>query len=315
MKTALVVAAVAVAVVAVAAVAGTRGPGNAAEARAADAPWTFAAPMSQRRSYIAAAELDRKIYAAGGMVGETGRFLSVFQRFDPAANDWVTLTPLPDPTRAAAGAALDGVVYVFGGQTDAGVTDRVLAYDIAKGEWEDRAPLPRPLFNEAAVAMDGKIYVLGGFSGGKELRSVYVYDPPSDSWSVSAPMPIPNHTFGAVDFQGGIWTFGGRRGEETLRDVFIFDPQAEKWRAGPTMPKPMELNGTAVWGPEIHTIWEHTYQIYDARTGEWSQGPEPLVPRHGLKAFAIDGTLYAVGGCTTELHDSQVVEARNIAIR
>jgi len=163
--------------------------------------------------------------------------------------------------------------------------------------------------------LDGKIYVLGGFSGGSELKSVYVYDPGADSWSETTQMPIRNHTFGAVAFQGDIWTFGGRRGEETLRDVWIFDPGTGEWKAGPTMPKPMELNGTAASGFEIHTIWEETYQIYDARTGEWSQGPEPLVARHGLKAFAIDGTLYTVGGCTTELHDSQVVEARAITIR
>jgi hypothetical protein len=102
MRTTLVVAVIAVAVVTVAAVFGARGPGDTSEARAAEAPWTFAASMSQRRSYIAAAELDGHIYAAGGMVGETGRFLSVFQRFDPAQDDWVTLPPLPDPTRAAA---------------------------------------------------------------------------------------------------------------------------------------------------------------------------------------------------------------------
>jgi hypothetical protein len=315
MKTVLAVAGAAVVVVVVAGVLGTRGPGDAAQARSGEAPWHFAASMSQRRSYLAAAELDGEIYAAGGMVGETGRFLAVFQRFDPAANQWTTLRPLPEPTRAAAGAALDGRVYVFGGQTEKGVTRRVLAYDVATGEWIERAPLPRPLFNEAAVVMNGKIYVLGGFSGGTELRSVYVYDPQADSWSESTPMPIPNHTFGAVAFRGGIWTFGGRRGEKTLRAVWIFEPGAARWRPGPTMPKPMELNGTAAWGPEIHTLWEHTYQIYDARSGEWRQGPEPLVPRHGLKAFAIDGILYAVGGCTTELHDSQVVEARNIAIR
>src|ERR1044072_400873 len=142
MRTVLVVALVAVAVVAVAAVCGARGPQDTAEAEAAGAPWTFAAPMSQRRSYIAASELDGHIYAAGGMVGGTGRFLSVFQRFDPAADDWTTLRPRPDATGAAAGAALDGKVYVFGGQTAGGVTKRVLAYDVARGDWEDRAPLP-----------------------------------------------------------------------------------------------------------------------------------------------------------------------------
>ena len=54
MRTTLVVAVVAVAAVTVAAVFGARGPGDAAEANAAEAPWTFAASMSQRRSYIAA---------------------------------------------------------------------------------------------------------------------------------------------------------------------------------------------------------------------------------------------------------------------
>src|SRR4029078_5971204 len=157
MKTALVVSAAAVAVVTVAAGFGQRGPGDAAQARAAEAPWTFAASMSQRRSYIAAAELDGHIYAAGGMVGETGRFLSVFQRLDADANGSVTLRPLPDATRAAAGAALDGEIYVFGGQTAGGVTERVLAYDVDKGEWGERAPLPRALFNKAALSIGGKI--------------------------------------------------------------------------------------------------------------------------------------------------------------
>src|SRR4029078_2823119 len=105
MRTTLVVATVALVAVTVAAVFGARGPGDPAEARAAEAPWTFAAPMSQRRSYIAAAELDGHIYAAGGMVGETGRFLSVFQRFDPDADDWVTLRALPGHTRGGARAA------------------------------------------------------------------------------------------------------------------------------------------------------------------------------------------------------------------
>src|SRR5436309_12683723 len=103
MKTVVAFGVAAGVVVALAGVLGSRGSGDAAQARA-EAPWHFAASMSQRRSYIAAAELNGKIYAAGGMVGENGRFLSVFQRFGPKTNSWTTLAPLPDPTRAAAGA-------------------------------------------------------------------------------------------------------------------------------------------------------------------------------------------------------------------
>jgi N-acetylneuraminic acid mutarotase len=298
--------------VAFAAVVGTRG---AADAPAGAAPWRLAQAMSQRRSYVAAAELGGKIYVAGGAVGEAGRFLAIFQRFDPQTNSWTTLERLPQPIRAAAGAGLEGKIYVIGGQTEGGASREVWAYDVARGGWKERSPLPEPRFNISAVAFDGKIYAMGGFSGSTETADVEVYDPQSDTWSRGIPLPAPNHTFGAVVFQGEIWAIGGRRQDRILRDVWIFDPADRLWRRGPSMPKPMELVGAAVVDDQIHAVWESTYQIYDGSTGRWSAGPRPLVTRHGLKAFAVDGSLYTVGGCTTALHDSQVVETRQIAIR
>lgn len=314
MKTTLAVGALVLVAVALAAAIGSRSADMAGEAgREEAAPWTFARSMSLRRSYVAAADLEGRIYAAGGMTGESGRFLDVFQRFDPGANSWTTLARLPERVRAGAGTALAGTVYVIGGQSAAGSGAEVYAYDIARDEWEERAPLPEPRFNHAAVSVGGKIYVLGGFAGTEERSDVFVYDPAADSWTEGKPLPRPNHTFGAVAFRGEIWTLGGRRGDEILHEVWIYDPRIDRWRAGPRMPRPMELNGTAVAGPEIHTVWESTYQIYDARTKSWRQGPRSLVTRHGLKTFYVAGSLYTVGGCTTDLRDSQVVERRRIS--
>jgi len=297
--------------VALAAAVGSLGPGSAA---AEAAPWTFAQSMSQRRSYIAAAEIDGSIFAAGGMVGETGRPLATLQRFDPQENRWTTLTPLPEAVRAAAAAAVDGVLYVIGGTTTEGNSRTVYAYDGRERIWRERAELPQPRFNHAAVALAGKIYVLGGFHEGVEHDDVFVYDPAADSWSEGPRLPFGNHAFGAVAFRNEVWTIGGLRGEERLRDVWILDPAAERWRRGPTMPKPMELLGAAVAGPEIHAVWESTYQIYDSRTGTWRDGPRSLVTRHGLEAFVVDGSLYTVGGCTTALRDSPVVETRPLRV-
>jgi hypothetical protein len=70
----------------------------------------------------------------------------------------------------------------------------------------------------------------------------------------------------------------------------------------------MELLGAEAVGDEIHAVWEHTYQIWDASEGRWRQGPPPLVARHALSLFVIGGSLYAVGGCTTRLRDTAVVE-------
>jgi hypothetical protein len=98
-----------------------------------------------------------------------------------------------------------------------------------------------------------------------------------------------------------------------LREVWIYDPHTRRWRAGPPMPKPMELLGLAADGDTLHAVWESTYQVFDRRTGRWRVDPAPEVPRHALEAFVLGRWLYAVGGCTTALRDSQVVERIAVA--
>lgn len=279
---------------------------NKAEA----AGWEQVASLSQRRSYIASAQLGDRIFAAGGMVGETGRPLAAFTRYDARRDEWTVLEQLPDPTRAAAAAGVGGTLYVLGGTTPAGNTAAVWAWD--GRSWTARAPLPSARFNHAAIAVGTEIWVLGGFREGRELRDVLVYDTVADSWRRSTPLPRPNHAFDVVVFEGEIWMIGGRRGEEVLREVEILDPSTGRWRSGPAMPRPMELLGAAVAGDEIHAVWESTYQIYDAGSGEWRDGPRPGVTRHALQTFYVDGALYTVGGCTTALRDSPIVERRKV---
>jgi Kelch motif protein len=268
--------------------------------------WERAASMSQRRSYLAAAQEGPLIYTAGGMVGETGRPLATFTRYDARVDTWTTLPRLPVATRAAAAAALDGRVYVLGGTTPTGNTAAVRAWDGRR--WRAHARLPAPRFNHAAVVLGGRLYALGGFHRLRERREVFVYEPTTDRWRRASPLPRATHAFAAVAFHGEIWLVGGRRGERVLREVWIYDPRRDAWRAGPSLPSPMELLGAAVAGGEIHAVWESTYQIYSARTGRWRAGPPPGVTRHALRAFHVDGWLYTLGGCTTALRDSPVVE-------
>ncbi|HEY7731828.1 MAG TPA: kelch repeat-containing protein [Gaiellaceae bacterium] len=276
------------------------------------APWSRAASMPQRRSYIAGAELGGLLYAAGGMVGETGRPLATVTRYDPASDSWQTVRPLPQATRAAAGAAVADRVFVVGGTTAAGNTAAVWAYDPARDRWSPRAPLPEPRYNHSAVALDGRLYVLGGLADRRPSRDVFVYSPGENRWRRTSPLPRALHAFGAVAFAGELWVLGGRRGERVLRTVFTFDPETGDWRHGPAMARPMELLGADTSGDEIHAVWESTYQIYNASTGAWRDGPSLATTRHALEAFAVDGVLYTIGGCTTALRDSPAVERRPI---
>lgn len=268
--------------------------------------------MSSRRSYIASAETAGAIYVAGGMVGETGRPLATFQRFLVDEQRWETLSPLPEPVRAAHAAAVGETVYVVGGQSARRGALHAFAYDIGRERWRRITPLPTSRFNVAVVALADRVYAIGGFTK-TELRDVLAFDPARDRWQAVAPLPKALHAAGALVFRDEIWVIGGRRGEEVLDEVWIYDPRDERWREGPRMPKPMELLGAAVDGDEIHVAWESVYQVYDASEGAWRQGPSMKVTRHALSLFAVDGALYAIGGCTTALRDSPVVETRALS--
>ncbi len=281
--------------------AGVTGVGEAEQA------WERVSSMPQRRSYIAAAELAGQIVAAGGMVGETGRPLATVTAYDPRTDTWRTLPPLPEPTRAAAAATFRGRVVVAGGTTAAGNVPTVLALDLRAGGWEALPSLPAARYNHELVAAAGKLWAIGGIDDGRERRDVFVLE--RGRWRRGPSLPRATHAFGAVAFRGEVWVVGGRRGEDVLREVWILDPRTERWRRGPALPRSMELLGLAArGGEELHAVWESTYQVYDARRGRWRQGPRPGVTRHALAAFAIGDVLYTVGGCTTALRDSPVVE-------
>ncbi len=266
--------------------------------------------MPHRRSYTASALIDGSIYVAAGMVGNTGRPLDLFERFDPPRNEWVTLPSLPDAFSAGAGAALGGRMYVVGGNSNETDGRQVYAYDVRQRSWSKRAPLPAVRTNLATVALEDLIYALGGLDPVQPTSSVFVYDPVRNRWSEAAPLPEALHALTAVVFRGEIWALGGRaRSGAISRRVWIYNPARNAWRAGPPMPEPMETAGAAVVGNQIRVILESTSLTYSAQTGRWSRGPSMQIPRHAMAAFNADGRLYAIGGCRVpELEDSAIVE-------
>src|SRR5581483_10435711 len=126
----------------------------------------------------------------------------------------------------------------------------------------------------------------------------------------AAPLPRALHALAAVAFHGELWAIGGRDASgAATRDVWIYDPRRDRWRAGPRLPVPVETAGAAVAGDRIEVVLESIYLTYDGGTRRWARGPGLEVPRHALAVYAVDGTLYAIGGCVVpQLEDSAVVE-------
>jgi alpha-L-fucosidase len=93
--------------------------------------------------------------------------------YDPAADTWKSLAPLPGKRGSALAAAVGGKIYVIGGATTAdGAKDpfftffgpsKVLAnndvYDPATNKWESRTPMSVARNHAFGAAVNGKIYV------------------------------------------------------------------------------------------------------------------------------------------------------------
>ena len=106
-------------------------------------------------SDLGAVSVGAHVYLVGGYTGT--RYATAVLRY-PGAK---VVARLPDGTRYAGVAALNGHIYVAGGLTTQGPTDKV--YEVAvTGAVRHVATLPQPLDHAGMVALGGRLYLVGG---------------------------------------------------------------------------------------------------------------------------------------------------------
>ncbi|MFK0299139.1 Kelch repeat-containing protein [Brevundimonas sp. NPDC090276] len=141
--------------------------------------------------------------------------------FDAAANRWDKARPAPMARNSAAGAVLDGKLYVAGGRTvEGGGTGRLDRYDPTTDRWDTLAPIPvssatgKQVGGGLAMAeAGGRLVAFGGEwfegRGGGVFAETCLYDPARDAWSAGPPMRTPRHGLAAAGVNGMVYAIGG----------------------------------------------------------------------------------------------------------
>lgn len=161
----------------------------------------------------ACAAYGERFYCFGGEYYRAGltsyKYNDVYE-FDPGAKTFTPRKPMPTARNLAFAAPIGGKIYVVGGATDSGYTNKVEVYDVAGDSWSAGAAMPVAQGGGAGVVLGGKIYILGGDRGvSTESKSVLAYDPAANRWETEEPMQTARDGAFAAVASGAIYVMGG----------------------------------------------------------------------------------------------------------
>lgn len=310
------------------------------------AGWSAANLRSYPRTAAAYAELDRgettgntyltsmpgkkaqhqmdvyngKLYAVGGESESGAASPKKLYAYDPALDNWDTLTDLSfaQAERQSAGwRAAGSKLYFIGGYTSPSAVDvhaEVFEYDPALNTWATKTSMPTAREDFATFVIDGKIHCVGGIAAGTIVLTTHeVYDPALDSWDTLEPLPVAKllGNFGAAIngkgyVVGGTDTMVGYPTLAPVNTVYEYDPVGDSWTAKAVIPAlgcyrdVVAMNGklyviggtTTQWNLATNTV----IYVYDPTTNAWSTGGVLPYAVSGVAAAAYNGSLYMCGG-------------------
>jgi len=268
--------------------------------------WLLAHPMPTARVGLAAAQINGRIYAIGG-IDRWGQTLKTVEIFDTFTNSWSAATPLPVPLHRAAAVASGGRVYVIGGLQGAALkpTDGLYIFDPETGVWTTGPVVPQLLGAAFAVAVDDQIHVFGGRNSFGPMGIHLVFDIPADKWEKVDDMISVREGMAGDEFGGRIYAAGGRAGSRTqnLGTFESLELASGEWEALEPLPTPRGSIGAAfvrdrlyVFGGEAVSSALDQVEAYDAGRHLWEAVGRMPVPLQGFGTASINDRVYLIGG-------------------
>lgn len=277
--------------------------------------WTGKTPIPTPSLGAATGVIDGKLYVAGGCCVTFGfpftRF-STLQIYDPKTDSWTTKSPMPRAVYGAAAGAINGKLYVAGGQADptnGNFVADLQIYDPATDAWKNGAPLPQAIQGANAGVINGKLYVAGGGTAAGITATVFVYDPLTDLWTNLAPMSNPRSGAGTAVVNGILYVVGGavtvNFSAVAVNIVDSYNPITDTWTSLAPMPTARYFlaagnidNLLYAAGGQDNVKELGTVEIYDPSSNAWTSAPSMPTATRAPAGGVIDNTFYVAGGAT-----------------
>jgi N-acetylneuraminic acid mutarotase/fibronectin type 3 domain-containing protein len=227
-----------------------------------------------------------------------------------SSGEWTSELALPVALQEVSVSALNGKVYLAGGDSSAGRVRTLYAFDPANPAWQSLTQYPEPARDHIGMAALGNyLYLLGGVTAWPQpsVATVQRYDLGANTWTTVAPLPLPRAAMAVAVLNGKIYAAGGLRNGQAVTDFTAYDPATDSWQTLAPLPSARDhLVGAALDGkfyaiggrPGSSAICAPvaTVHRYDPGTNAWTAVAPMTVARGGHAAGTLDGRIQVFGG-------------------
>lgn len=243
---------------------------------------------------------------------------SHFFRLDPLYGQitWSTRSNMPVARDQFTGGAIDGKLYLFGGNGDPdGINlSRLDIYDLNTGEWTRGADYAFGIEELSSAVVGGKLYVFGGWAGAP-VRVNLCYDPVSNGWSETAPKPTQIQAAVVVAWGEEILVLGGSLPGDARAATVVeaYHTVSNTWRVVTHLPEPSFAFGAGIHENVLYLVGGLNYDSFalhnlvrrfDLTQGIWLPDIDGILPHPILAGYhsacpVVNGKLIIGGGATT----------------
>jgi serine/threonine-protein kinase PknK len=228
----------------------------------------------------------------------------------PPRGRWRTEPAAPDARSELEEVALDGRVYLIGGQGPNGRSlATVVAFDPARGTYTRLPDMPERVDHALVLSHGGSIYVVGGYVDSEPTNRAWRYTPPA-GWTKLPPLRTARGGLAGGVIGDRLYAVAGapRTFPEYDRAPYssleVFDFRSGRWSSGPPIPTARHHTAAAVVDGRLYVAGGRTpkdfssaaFERFDPRTGRWTRLPGMPLGVGGLAAVAADGRFVAIGG-------------------
>ena len=263
--------------------------------------WTEQAPYPIAVSGHAVVSQGGNVYSFGGLVNNAA--IANAYVYNPAANTWTPIAPLPAPRAWFSGASDGTYIFLLGGVDQIFNTTATLwRYDPVSNTYNTSLPsYTIPTYFHATAYLNGKIYRIAGAAIGSDFH-VEVYDIATNSWSMAANYPFANHNLMAVALGGYVYGAGGNASPDK---TYRYDPNTNTWDdaaiaglpAGRSSAASGAYNGRWILaGGDVNFATSNSVIAWDPATNTWNNLVNMVQARDNLEGATAGQSFYAVAG-------------------